>query len=121
MKLCKAKECLETLENIFQRMTTDFVFASHLCDLIEELEKQSKKYSALYLKYVEEYYEIDNKDVKKASIKDINKLEEANKKLQELESLEFIFNNGDKFNATCPRNITPKELYYLRQFFDFVF
>jgi hypothetical protein len=113
MELYKCEDCMKTLTTLFERGTNDFNFASKLCDLLSELEKQRDKYNKLKQGVINKYYEYKGDTYE---IRDRNNLLEVNDTLLELNKLTFPY---EKKQLSPPEYISPKELCYLREFFLF--
>lgn len=116
MKLYKAEECLNVLDQVFKKPQNDYEFVSSLCDTMQELEKQSAKYKKMRNSIIEEYFDLSKTEGNNCPIKDINNLPIVSKKFKEIENLEF---KNELIKASRPEEISAKELYYLRDFFDF--
>lgn len=117
MKLCKTLSCLEATKNLFEQQTDDFQFASALCDLISEIETQAEKYTTLRQKLLSNTkLFIQNKDGTYEIKEDADK-NEIDRLTTDLNNLEFKFK---KVTVNKPKTISPKEFYYLKEFFDFV-
>lgn len=114
MKLHKTPDCLEKLNNLFDRTSQDFAFADMLCDVLYELEKQANKFIKLQRGILIEHYD-DQKDGtwKPKKEQDLSILQ---KKTDELNALEFKIT---KTQANKPECVSPRELYYLKEFFNF--
>lgn len=118
------QDCLEKLENLFCRTTEDFASANALCDVLFQVECQAKKYIKMRQLILNEHYTMmENGNFVIKGLNDLdgtdklsNHLAESNRKFEELDEVEFEI---CKTTIPKPLSISPRELYYLREFFDF--
>lgn len=113
MKLEHILECRQTLSRLFEK-PLPFATAEKLCDLLAGIEAQSQKYVTLYNKILQTYGDATDREGRY-----VFSGENRAKYLEELEALGALeFSPARK---TIPRleDVSPKELFYLREFFDF--
>lgn len=118
IKLCEAKSSLETL---LKYLDTDeklpFELAEGICDIIPILEAQAKKYDLLISKFVKSYYEFsETENVWKIKENTEDGRSQAASEQMKIDTIEF---NKEKIILPKPRNIAPKVLMVLREFFLF--
>lgn len=114
MKLHKTQDCLEKLNSLFDRTTQDFSFANALCDVLYEVEKQTNKFVKIKQGFLNEHYDPQNDGQWK--IKQGQDMNVLQKKAEEINELEFKIT---KCRVNKPDCVSPRELYYLKDFFDF--
>lgn len=114
MKLNKAQECYEKLNSIFDRGIEDFDTASHICDVIYVLEREIRKFETMRNTIVKTHYNQNSDGT--YGIKDMQHLEQANEEFSKLNEVEI---KVEKKLIPKFKFISPKELYYLKEFFDF--
>lgn len=114
MKLFKTADCLEKLNGLFDRATQDFKTANALCDVLYEIEIQANKFAKMRQLILTEHY--DNQEDGTWKPKKGQDLGVIQKKFNELNDLDFVCKKVKIPSLEC---ISPRELYYLKEFFDF--